>query len=90
VVEAPPRTPFRRSLWTVRRETRADPGTRPRQVKAMLDAPFYCRSAVETVVNGERTVGVHEALDLNRFASPLLKPMLAVKVPRRPRWAPRG
>ena len=85
---APPRTPFRRSLWTVRRETRADPGTRPRQVKPMLDAPFYCRSAVETVVNGERVVGVHEALDLDRFASPLLKPMLAVKVPRRPGWTP--
>jgi carotenoid 1,2-hydratase len=89
VVDAPPRTPFRRSLWAVRRETRADPGTKPRQVKAMLDAPFYCRSAVETVVHGERTVGVHEALDLDRFASPLLKPMLAVKVPRRPHWTPR-
>jgi carotenoid 1,2-hydratase len=83
-VEPPPKAPFRRSLWAVRRETRADPGHRPRQVKAMLDAPFYCRSAVETVVGGERVVGVHEALDLDRFASPFLKPMLAVKVPRRP------
>ena len=89
-VEAPPRTPFRRSLWAVRRETRADPGTAPRQVKAMLDAPFYCRAAVETTIHGERTTGVHEALDLDRFASPLLKPMLAVKVPRRPGWRPRG
>ncbi|MEM9248536.1 MAG: carotenoid 1,2-hydratase [Pseudomonadota bacterium] len=89
VVEAPPQTRFRRSLWTVRRETRADPGTTPRQVKAMLDAPFYCRAAVETTIHGERTTGVHEALDLDRFASPLLKPMLAVKVPRRRGWAPR-
>jgi hypothetical protein len=31
-------------------------------------------------------VGVHEALDLDRFASPFLKPMLAVKVPRRAGW----
>jgi len=52
----------------------------------MLDAPFYCRSAIEATINGERSIGVHEALDLDRYASPLLKPMLAVKVPRRPGW----
>lgn len=85
-VEPQPRTRFARSLWAVRRETRADPGYRPQQVKAMLDAPFYARSAVRTRVAGEETVGVHEALDLDRFASPLLKPMLAVRVPRRPGW----
>ena len=82
----PPRTPFKRTLWALRRETRADPGTTPRQVKAMLDAPFYSRSVVETQINGEVVTGVHEALDLNRYASPLLKPMLAVRVPRRARW----
>jgi carotenoid 1,2-hydratase len=51
---------------------------------AMLDAPFYARSAVRTRLLGEEAVGVHEALDLDRFASPLLKPMLAVRVPRIP------
>ncbi|WP_370541750.1 carotenoid 1,2-hydratase [Actibacterium sp. 188UL27-1] len=86
VIKAPPKAPFKRSLWAVKRETRADAGTTPRQVKQMLDAPFYCRSAVEIQFAGENTVGVHEALDLNRFASPLLKPMLAVKVPRRRGW----
>lgn len=89
-IKAPPKVPLRRSLWTVRRETRGDAGTRARQVKQMLDAPFYCRSAVEIQVAGERVVGVHEALDLNRFASPWLKPMLAVKVPRRAGWRPQG
>jgi len=29
---------------------------------------------------------VHEALDLNRFSNPLLKPMLALRVPRRRSW----
>ena len=82
----PPKTPIRRSLWAVARDTRADPGYQPQQVKAMLDAPFYCRSAVRTCIDGEETVGVHEALDLTRFRSPLLKPMLAVRVPRRPGW----
>ncbi|MFT4782398.1 MAG: carotenoid 1,2-hydratase [Paracoccaceae bacterium] len=86
VIKSPPKAKIRRSLWAVKRETRADAGTKPKQVKAMLDAPFYCRSAVEIQFDGENTVGVHEALDLNRFASPLLKPMLAVKVPRRRGW----
>jgi carotenoid 1,2-hydratase len=86
-IPMPPRTAFKRSLWQVRRETRADPGHTPRQIKAMLDAPFYSRSVVETCINGEHTAGVHEALDLNRFANPLLKPMLAVRVPRRPSWS---
>ncbi len=85
-VEAPPKARMARSLWAVRRETRADPGFRPRQELAMLDAPFYTRAAVRTRIDGSETVGVHEALDLRRFASPLLKPMLAVRVPRRPGW----
>ncbi|WP_208454606.1 carotenoid 1,2-hydratase [Jannaschia marina] len=87
VVPAPPRTAFRRSNWLLRRETRADPGTTPRQVKPMLDAPFYNRAVVETVIDGERVQGVHEALDLRRYANPLLKPMLAVRVPRRRSWS---
>ncbi len=86
MVDAPPRTPFKRSLWQVRRETRADPGTVPKQVMSMLDAPFYSRSAVTTRLNGEAVTGVHEALDLDRFANPLLKPMLAMRVPRRRGW----
>ncbi|MBF9042887.1 carotenoid 1,2-hydratase [Rhodobacterales bacterium HKCCE4037] len=84
--EAPPRVGFRRSLWQVRRETRADPGTVPRQSLNMLDAPFYSRSTVTTRLNGEEVTGVHEALDLRRFRSALLKPMLAVRVPRRAGW----
>ncbi|MFY0693101.1 MAG: carotenoid 1,2-hydratase [Paracoccaceae bacterium] len=85
-ITPPAKTTFRRSLWAVRRETRADPGFRPRQTKMMLDAPFYCRAGVQTRIDGVLSNGVHEALDLNRFASPLLKPMLAVKVPRRRHW----
>ncbi|MBT8457599.1 MAG: carotenoid 1,2-hydratase [Rhodobacteraceae bacterium] len=85
-IETPPLTRFDRSLWAVRRETRAEAGYTPHQTKAMLDAPFYSRSVVRTQINGEVVEGVHEALDLNRFASPLIKPMLAVRVPRRAGW----
>jgi carotenoid 1,2-hydratase len=84
--EPPPLARLPRSRWALARVTRADPGSLPAQVKAMLDAPFYCRSAIRTTLEGETTVGVHEALDLDRFAKPWLKPMLAVKVPRRARW----
>jgi carotenoid 1,2-hydratase len=82
----PPKARMRRSLWAVARDTRADPGYQPRQVQGMLDAPFYSRAAVRTRIDGEETVGVHEALDLTRFRSNLLKPMLAVRVPRRRGW----
>ncbi|WP_410171711.1 carotenoid 1,2-hydratase [Cereibacter johrii] len=86
LIQPPPQARFSRSRWLVERHTPADPGTRPRQVMSMLDAPFYSRAMVETTVFGQKTVGVHEALDLRRFRSPLLMPMLAVRVPRRPGW----
>ncbi|MHA7826121.1 MAG: carotenoid 1,2-hydratase [Roseovarius sp.] len=85
-ITPPPKARMKRSLWALRRETRADSGAQPVQVQSMLDAPFYSRATVKTRINGEDTIGVHEALDLNRFRSPLLKPMLAVRVPRRSRW----
>ncbi|MEO1314001.1 MAG: carotenoid 1,2-hydratase [Pseudomonadota bacterium] len=83
---APEMRRMARSKWLVAREMRGDPGTTPRQTAPMLDAPFYTRATVESQLEGELTTGVHEALDLRRFASPLLKPMLAVRVPRRPRF----
>ncbi|MCE6960419.1 carotenoid 1,2-hydratase [Cereibacter sphaeroides] len=86
MIEPPPPARFARSGWFVERHTPADPGTKPRQVMSMLDAPFYSRSMVETTVFGQKTVGVHEALDLRRFSWPLLMPMLAVRVPRRAKW----
>ena len=85
-IEGPPMAPLPRTIWALRREPRADSGHRPRQVLPMLDAPFYCRSAVTTRIGGEDTTGVHEALDLRRFRQPWLKPMLALRVPRRAGW----
>ncbi|TRD22487.1 carotenoid 1,2-hydratase [Palleronia caenipelagi] len=82
----PPLQRLPRSLWAVMRETRGDAGSRPKTALSMLDAPFYCRSAVTTRIDGYETTGVHEALDLDRFRGPWLMPMLAVRVPRRARW----
>lgn len=85
-IDPPPKARLKRSLWALARETRADTGYQPRQVQAMLDAPFYNRAAVRTQINGEETTGVYEALDLRRYGSSLLKPMIAVRVSRRANW----
>ncbi len=83
----PPRHALlKRTGWLLKRDTRADVGTQPRQIMAMLDTPFYSRSLVETHIDGEISCGVHEALDLTRFRQPWLKYMLAVRVPRRAGW----
>ena len=83
VVQAPPLARLPRTPFLLARETRADPGCRPQQVMRLFEAPFYNRSLVRTTLFGEQTVGMHEALDLSRFRSPLMKPLLAVRVPRR-------
>ena len=83
----PPLAKISATKWWLKRETRCDPGAAPRQTKALLDAPFYSRSIVRTVIGGEEVTGVHEALDLQRFANPAIKAMLAVRVPRRANWA---
>lgn len=82
----PPKKRLKRSLWQVHRETRGDAKCQPRQVMNMLDAPFYSRAMVETELDGAPSTGVYEALDLRRFRNPLLKYMLAVRVPRRAHW----
>lgn len=85
-IAAPPLTSFRRSNWLLRRETRIDPGSKARQILSLLDAPFYSRALVESRIDGEPTIGMHEALDLDRFRWRWLMPMLALRVPRRGGW----
>lgn len=86
VIAPPPLTALPRSRWQLRRETRADAGSVPRARLSLLDAPFYSRALVETRIDGETSLGMHEALDLDRFRQPWLMPMLAMRVPRRARW----
>ncbi len=86
IASLPTVAPLPRTLWGLRRFTRADAGSLPRKVSTMLDAPFYNRSIISTTVDGESLQGVHETLDLDRYALPLIKPMLAFRVPRRRGW----
>lgn len=82
-IDPPPLTPFARTGLGILRDTRCDAGATPRQSMALLDAPFQSRSLVQTRI----VTGVHEALDLSRFRSPIVKAMLAFRVPRRARWS---
>jgi carotenoid 1,2-hydratase len=83
MIEPPPLAPLPRTLWRLPRQTRADKGHEPREVRRLLDAPFYARAAVTTRLLGEETLGVHEELALHRYVSPIVKAMLAFRVPRR-------
>ena len=51
-----------------------------------LNGAFGLLNAVETILDGQKTTGVFEALDLHRFRNPVILAMLAVRVPRRKRW----
>jgi carotenoid 1,2-hydratase len=71
-----------RTVWQVKRATRADAGATPRAVKTLEDSPFYARSLLETTLAGKRTPAIHESLSLDRFNSPIVKRMLPFKMPR--------
>ena len=86
MTSAPKNLKFSSSLWGIKRQTRCDSQSEPKQEKSLLDAPFYNRAAVSTTIKGKKTIGVFEALDLRRFRNPLLMFMLAVRVPRRKIW----
>ncbi len=81
-VAAPPEASMKRGLWRVARPTRADAGTQPELVRALEDAPFYTRSEIRSTLLGREAHGVHESLDLRRFASPVVQMMLPFRMPR--------
>jgi len=66
--------------WRLPRSTRSE---NPAHVIATLeDAPFYARSNIAHRIDGEDAVSVHESLDLDRFANPVVKAMLPFRMPR--------
>jgi carotenoid 1,2-hydratase len=70
-----------RTLWRLPRQARS---AAPARVIATLeDAPFYTRSQIAHEIDGEQAVSVHESLDLDRFASPIVKAMLPFRMPRK-------
>ena len=69
-------------IWRVARSTRADPGTQPRIIRTLEDAPFYARSLITTRLAGQSLQAVHESLSLTRLRQPAVKLMLPFRMPR--------
>jgi carotenoid 1,2-hydratase len=51
-------------------------------ISTLEDAPFYARSLIGHRVDGEDAISMHESLDLDRFANPVVKAMLPFRMPR--------
>ena len=79
---APPgATPLPRTAWRLDRVSRSE--TPARLVRSLEDTPFYARASVESRWQGERAIGMHEYLSLDRFSSRVVQAMLPFRMPRR-------
>lgn len=81
----PPRVSLPPGFWRVRRGTQADTSGAVVIRRTLEDSPFYTRQLLDTRLYGENAEAVHESLDLDRFANPLVKLMLPFRMPRRGR-----
>ncbi len=78
----PPEQNLPGTLWRVPRRTRADAESPLRVVKTLEDAPFYARSMIESRINGQSALAVHESLSLTRFSQPWVRLLLPFRMPR--------
>jgi carotenoid 1,2-hydratase len=79
-VAPPPPAELPRTLWRLRRPTRAEGPAHV--VRTLTDAPFYARSEIHTRLLGQEAPAVHESLSLDRFRSSAMYLMLPWRVPR--------
>lgn len=75
----PPPKRLPRSGWRIDRRSRGDDAS---IADTLEDTPFYARSTLAATLCGERTIGVHESLDLDRFNRPVVQWMLPFRMPR--------
>ncbi|MCU0831648.1 MAG: carotenoid 1,2-hydratase [Rhizobiaceae bacterium] len=84
-IAAPEKTRLPRAFWGVARYGHHDAGEKPTLVKTLEDGPFYTRSVIDTVIDGERIALMHEGLSGARFGLPIVKLMLPFRMPRNAR-----
>ena len=70
-------------VWRVGRRARSDPGQTATVLRTFEDTPFYARSKLGLTLGGERVVGMHESLDLQRFDRRWVQALLPFRMPRR-------
>lgn len=68
--------------WRMPRMTRADAGASVAIRRTWEDTPFYARTSLATQLFGEPAEAVHESIDLDRLANPVVKWMLPFRMPR--------
>lgn len=81
--DMPQRRQLPRAFWGVRGGIACDPAGQPKVQRRLEDSPFYTRSLVETVICDHSLVMVHETLNCQRLANPLVRLMLPLRMPRR-------
>jgi carotenoid 1,2-hydratase len=72
-------------IWRIPRFTRSAAAAVAEVEATLEDTPFYARSVVRQQLLGEATTAVHESLELDRFAQPIVQAMLPFRMPRRRR-----
>ena len=82
-MEAPPTHALPLPFWRMPRQVRGDAADPPKLRRTLEDAPFYSRSALDGVFEGEPAEIVHESLSLDRLRSPIVRAMLPFRMPRR-------
>lgn len=66
--------------WGVGRATRAHGDASV--VRTLEDTPFYTRSMLQSTFEGQRVLGMHESLDLERFTKPWVQFLLPFRIRR--------
>lgn len=69
-----------RTRWGLPRSTRTDREGGARLVRTLVDAPFYARSLFEHARDDAPVRGVHEVVDLDRFARTSTQLMLPFRI----------
>ena len=69
--------------WRIPRPTHAQDGN-VQLVRTLVDAPFYSRSEIALKLEDHEVNAVHESIELDRFANPLVQYfLLPFRAPRR-------
>jgi carotenoid 1,2-hydratase len=78
----PNRQSMKSGLWGVRRSTLADDDTHAEITRALEDTPFYTRSMIYSMIDGQSVESMHESLSLARFDTGWVQTLLPFRMPR--------
>lgn len=68
-------------VWRIARRTQSESG-RARVITTLENTPFYARSLIETTLDGQAQIAVHESLSVERFTRPWVQALLPFRMRR--------